>query len=445
MNEQSTSLPRAAWPPQVIAQSLHHIAQEEVPEDMNLLPEVQARLGSMTRRSKVTRGLSLLMTLVVMLGAAMGVYALVYRQATGDPGIEGARAADLVTDVNQSQTIDGVTVTIDWVYVDASRMALGYSITAPQGQEGTQYLTDMHLSDEANSFGMMGGGGGGGGGSDTTRESQYSFSTGVQFNADAPSTLAMHLTLSVAPVPAQVPTGDQNGVGGAGGGGGGGGGGGFGYGGGDPNATPEPGIHILSGDPGNPSAWIGPFEFAFSLPYYPALDLTFDDQSQTFNEVTITVDHMRVTPSATDVHLCYDLPDARDWMPVMTITTGEVTVPMTSWSGDEIPAPDAVTRCGTLTFYVPYTLTPTTFTVTVDGLEAVVGRTPERVEQFRQQLADQDIVIEITQADEEGFGYNLVSVPDGVDVGALVQAAYAVFSDHFEGRWEFSVDVPGME
>ncbi|MBN8640117.1 MAG: DUF4179 domain-containing protein, partial [Anaerolineae bacterium] len=151
----------------LITQSLHETAHEEIPDTMNLLPEIHSQLAGVRRRS---RSLSLLIVVVLMFAVSTTVFAIVSGQI-GDPGLEGARANNLITDVNQTQTIDGVTVTLEWAYADAHRLVFGYSVLAPE--ENVFYsTTDMNVYDDANSFSATGGGGGGGGGG-VGRESEF--------------------------------------------------------------------------------------------------------------------------------------------------------------------------------------------------------------------------------------------------------------------------------
>jgi hypothetical protein len=49
-------------------------------------------------------------------------------------GIEGARSAGLITQLNQSQTIDGITVKLNYAYADGSRILVNYSVSAVDAQ-----------------------------------------------------------------------------------------------------------------------------------------------------------------------------------------------------------------------------------------------------------------------------------------------------------------------
>jgi hypothetical protein len=77
----------------------------------------------------------------------------------------------------------------------------------------------------------------------------------------------------------------------------------------------------------------------------------------------------------------------------------------------------------------------------VTELRVFAGYTPERAEQFRQQLAEQGVIVELGEMDGGRFDYEIVSQPDG-DVGLLVQQAMeAAFNEHYPGEWTFTVPI----
>ncbi len=417
MNELQTRL---------ITQSLRDTTREEIPETMNLLPEIHSQLAGVRRRS---RGLSLLIVMLLMFGVGTTVFAVVSSQI-GDPGLEAARTNNLITDVNQTQTIDGVTVNLEWAYLDAQRLAFGYSITAPE--DNIYYNTsDLRLYDEANSFTAEGGGGGGGGG--VGRESQYVTSYNITMADDAPEELALHIDLTLTPMEQM-----EVGISGFGGGSGGGGGGSL-AGGAVIAATAEVTPEIGISQPN-----IGTFQFAFTLPHYPAITVT-PEQTVESNGVAITLKSLNVVPSMTAAEICYTLPDGRDWSPVFTLQAGDAVTAVAGWGLNGLPMPEDTQRCVTYEFYAPYDYRPTTFTLTANELRTSASYTPERAEQFRQLLTEQGVEVEITLANGEGFGYDITKQSDG-DVGLLVQQAMdAAFSDHYAGDWTFTVEIPGLE
>lgn len=133
------------------AQVLDWAVEEKIPETVNIAPRVLA-LVTQERRNPMQPKLKLIttiflviLTVLVLTTAAYAVYRLL-----GDPGLQSVQDAGLVTDLNVtaqptllpantpastalpasnlalSQTLEGVTLTFDWVYLDEGRLALGW-------------------------------------------------------------------------------------------------------------------------------------------------------------------------------------------------------------------------------------------------------------------------------------------------------------------------------
>ncbi|MBZ0285630.1 MAG: DUF4179 domain-containing protein, partial [Anaerolineae bacterium] len=109
-----------------LREALRQITQEDIPE-VNLLKNIQDELTVPRRKLPTFRALRLAGAALIMLTVSAVAYG-VFQGMGGDPGLEAAQEANLVTIVNQSQTVDGVTLTLNWAYVDAYRVAIGYSI-----------------------------------------------------------------------------------------------------------------------------------------------------------------------------------------------------------------------------------------------------------------------------------------------------------------------------
>ena len=73
------------------------------------------------------------------------------QQPNDDPGLGAVRAANLGVFVNQSQTIGDTTITLNWVYADAHRIALNYEV-ANSSTLGMMYRSRFHLTDSADSL-----------------------------------------------------------------------------------------------------------------------------------------------------------------------------------------------------------------------------------------------------------------------------------------------------
>ncbi len=408
-----------------IRAALDQIAKQEIPDDMNLWENLSQEIPA-HRAARVTRSISLIVVMLLMLVAAAAVYAVVRVQIT-DPGISGAMEANLVTELGLSQTIDDVTVTLDWAYADANRIAIGYSVAVPPDYQGAVVEGRFVLTDADNSF--YSDGGGSGGGLMTPEGSEYVTTFGAAFVENPPDVLDMRFELTLSAEPVQQPTEEASG----------GSGGGFGYGsggGGGSDATPEPGIAIDFGiDPVN---LLGVFTFDFDLPYIPAIQVSVDQTAEA-NGLSFSVGDMIVTPSATQLNICFDLPTPEDWTPSAVLTTGGAEISQASW---EIVSTEDSTRCGILTFYAPYQQEPITFTLTINELVSPYAHTEEAIAEFERILAEQGIEITVRTDTPGAFNFNLVTTPEGVDVGAALNEAYRVFARYTAGPWVFTIDIP---
>ncbi|MFN8447115.1 MAG: DUF4179 domain-containing protein [Anaerolineae bacterium] len=151
----------------LITQALQEIARKEIPDDMNRLPEIQQQLGRFSRSAARSRTSWVVAAVLAMLAVSIVAYAAARLLQTTplDPGLQGASEADLLTVLNMDQTIDGVTVTLDYAYADSNRISFALSSEGTTPWELAYRFGEMTLTDDAvNVFQTMFGGGGGGGG-----------------------------------------------------------------------------------------------------------------------------------------------------------------------------------------------------------------------------------------------------------------------------------------
>lgn len=133
--------------------ALQSIAGREVPETVNLWPQLATHLEQKEIKTmKPTRKL-LWTVLLVLLALALvsGVAYALYSYFRGDVGLEAVSQAGLVSDQNamavstplptatplppavplgEAQTLQGVTLRLDWVYLDQMWQAIGFSVSA---------------------------------------------------------------------------------------------------------------------------------------------------------------------------------------------------------------------------------------------------------------------------------------------------------------------------
>ncbi|MFN3309838.1 MAG: hypothetical protein ACK44E_11590, partial [Anaerolineales bacterium] len=139
-------------PAERLKSALHAIARREVPETVNLWPQLATYLEQ--KESKIMQPspkilwmiLLVLLTLALVSGAA---YAL-YNAFKGDAGMEAVSQAGLLSEQNvtalptplptptplppavplgEAQTLHGVTIRLDWVYLDELWQAIGFSVS----------------------------------------------------------------------------------------------------------------------------------------------------------------------------------------------------------------------------------------------------------------------------------------------------------------------------
>ncbi|MCC6612386.1 MAG: DUF4179 domain-containing protein [Anaerolineae bacterium] len=129
------------------SQLLLEIAEREVPDTMDIYPEVQERLRHSVRRAARSRVSWTLIAAILMLVMVVAVYAVDQLLQAGDPGLEGADAVNLITRLDLSQTIDGVTVSLDYAYADANRVTVGYTIRGMTDAFTSYVVTQTGLKD----------------------------------------------------------------------------------------------------------------------------------------------------------------------------------------------------------------------------------------------------------------------------------------------------------
>ena len=136
--------------PKTYAEILDAAAADQIPETLDLAPRILASIGegrSLPMQPKLKLAATLLLALLAALALTTAAYAI-YR-LIGDPGLQSVQDAGLVTDLDitaqptilptqtpastaqpatnpvLSQTLEGVTLSLDWIYLDEGRLAMG--------------------------------------------------------------------------------------------------------------------------------------------------------------------------------------------------------------------------------------------------------------------------------------------------------------------------------
>jgi hypothetical protein len=303
---------------QRVAQILEGIAEDEVPATLDLWPDIQARVQPRrrplpwTRLRPTTRLGWAFLALALSLAFGAVTYAVapvVGRLFQQESGLRHVEQADLVQELDLSQTVDGVTVTLERVYADANRIVVGFTIKSPNGQRyEARHLT---LTDAAGTVFPGTLGYGVTGQSDILDvslppgEGAYVLAFDAAAVEGAPEELALRLVMDVEelvlPPDAPGPSPTLAGT---------------------PAEPPEPMVVEL--EPMPVGAIVGPLTFDFSVPFIPGRTV---EVQQTVEAVGIAVmlERIVVTPSETRAFLCFEPPDgdSKEWTPIVTLDAGD--------------------------------------------------------------------------------------------------------------------------
>jgi len=299
---------------QQVTQILQEIAEQEVPASLDLWPAIRARVQPRRRSPRWAQlmpntrlGWALLaLVLFLALGAvAYAVVPVVNRLFQQEAGLRHVEQANLVQELNLSQTMDGVTVTLERAYADANRIVIGYTITGPNSQRYDAW--DLTLTDAAGTVfsGTIGYG--------VTGQSdilQVSLPPGegadvICFDAapveGAPAELDLRLVMELEEfvlLPAALeppPTLDS-----------------------PPAESPEPMVVELEPLPTpEEEAIVGPFTFDFSVPFISGR-VAKVNQTVEAAGVAVCLERVMVTPSETRAYLRFDSPGGAEtrWTPI---------------------------------------------------------------------------------------------------------------------------------
>jgi len=296
---------------QQVTKILQEIAEQEVPDNVDLWPAIRARVQPQRRSSRwaqlmpATRLGWAFMALVLCLAFGAVAYAVVpvvSRLFQQEAGLRHVEQANLVQELNLSQTIDGVTVTLERAYADANRIVVGFTIKDPNGQRydaGHLTLSDMTgtVFSPTIGFGVTG----------QSDILQVSLPPGegadvICFDADpvegAPAELDLRLVMEVREfvLPLDAP---------------------------EPPPTPisppdePPASMVVEALPVPEGAIVGPFTFDFSVPFIPGR-VAEVNQTVEAPGVAVCLERVVVTPSETRAYLRFDSPsgEVEWWMPI---------------------------------------------------------------------------------------------------------------------------------
>lgn len=397
-----------------VTQLLDSVAQQEINPDMDLWHGIQAHVQPARRRAPALRLLRTALLIIIAAVVSAAAYAF-YQRSVGDPGIQGAADAGLFYEINQSQTINDVTVTVTRAYADLQRFAIEYTVQGIDAELVQNSITSgQRLQDRmGNTFSFSGGGPTGESTSDEVVVSTQ-FYTQAMREGNTPGEIIVdndYFTSQYESIPEEIDF-----------------------------------VLVLDfyrdiyGEPivENPPE---PFTFEFSVPLNAGVvlepNVTVEDQA-----LAITVERITLMPSQTEIRICTELPDARDWQPVARLWIGDEPALPSGWglvSRDEVL--NTQRRCRDMRFDSFYEGEPVTLSLTVDRLETSMPEGPEEWQQIRDILAARDIHFDVV-FERNGLRLDNLQVPEGVDFDTAVREARIELGNIVEGNWAFTFDIP---
>jgi len=307
---------------------------------------------------------------------------------------------------NVSQTLDGVTVKIDWAYVDESRVAIQYTISGLDWPDGS-YMdssTQIHMSiPELTNF-QFGGFGGALGGYASPSErgvitgtSDQGLSTGI-WDADNFPSVNLGVVFPVAG-PADA----------------------------------------------------GTFQFEFTVPVVSgSRHVENIDQTIIASNVSMTLKSLILSPSHAEALVCFQMPSAIDWgltASKLNLRGREYPFSGGGLATEKADLNSALTspeRCNNVGFDIAFDARlDTSVTLTVPYLQASIPEmvTDEMVDRANQRLADEGILFEYKILDH-GANIIVLERPDGSTDPEIFPLIWNALAEQYEGPWVFTVEFP---
>lgn len=337
-----------------------------------------------------------------------------------------------------SQTVNGVTLTIDWVLADARRVSFGYTIKGlPDAPDATDLFGSIQLVEKSGTGEL-----GWGGHSTINRvedtpgrltgswssvfakpftQPKGQFGLDIALGHDG-TEYDKNYSIASFPLPVEATA----------------------Y---PPNVFP----------PKLPDRKIGDFHFEFETEIYPLLELS-PAQSVTSNNIEMRLEKLEITASFTVATLCYSKPSSKDWMADRSfLKAGEQEEGNNTYSlifdldyggyFGEVPLSEEVLqlpsgRCVQVEFFLGHSNQPGSITLTIPRLEQSIPEViPEdEIAAAREKLLPQGIDMDWEVVDH-GAGPVYNKLPEGMKEQEAFQLFMEALGYIYQGPWEFKVDV----
>lgn len=350
-------------------------------------------------------------------------------------------AADIPAETSpivESQTVNGVTIAIDWFLADAKRVSFGYTIEGlPDVPDATHLFGTVHLVEKSGTGEL------GWGGDSTIHRVEGSSGT---LTGTWSSVFAEPFTQPNGQFSLDITLGDD----------------GAGY---DINHTIASFPFPVDAAPYPPNVFppklpehrIGDFHFDFEAEVHPLLELT-PGLSVTANGIEMRLEKLDVTTTFTSAILCYQKPSSNDWTVGRSFLraggqeTGNNTYSLifdSDYGGymGESPltenAPQLESgRCVQVEFLLGHSNQAGVITLTIPALEQSIPEviSDDEIAAAREKLLPQGIDMG-WQVIDHGAGPVYNKLPEGMTEQEAFQLFMEVLGYIHEGSWEFSVEV----
>lgn len=371
---------------------LDDIAHQDMPKDMDVLPALKQQFAARQRRTLSLPIMHLTRTaaiVVLVLVTSILVYAVARLGTDTDPGLRGTYIESLITPLNLSQTVGDITVTVDWAYADANRIAVAYRFEG----EGAAVLRPTMMALNAMQLYTADG-----------EELQP-----VRWNDIDTSTLGL-IDANVY-FDATVLSNDSD--------------------------TIDLRFVVLSD-----------VEFTFTLPFIRGIVIDTPQEVES-NGLTVRFDRALITPSMTRIIYCYESPNFLLWIPgTVTLAYDDVLVANElgatyTWA---MPVPTNGLLCQTHYFLATYETLPHTLTFTIESMHRQIYHTQDSMEHAAGIVAEyyfglnirhnRDSTHVVVPADPLLMEQAWQNAIDAADTNSTQ------FIDHYEGLWSFTIPLP---
>lgn len=273
MNSQEQQLQRA----------LRTCAEQAIPDSADLWPRIRAQAAASqqpTRKIAIfslrLQPISLLLLVILLMGVGCATGAAIHNMFfEGTFGMSGPVQAGLIHEVNQSQTINDVTVTIHGAYADARLLASGIAVRGEMGDDyfirvgpvliNSSEVRGFSIIEPSGSFNLFDKA------PNPNREARFSYKLGT--TEDFSPAIAELTRIKPGDEPAMI------------------------------NVQLE--IKVKQSHSDAQTELIGPFRFSFDMPIQPSHYIDVRQTSQDAG-VAMTLEDVLITPSLMQTRLCFD-------------------------------------------------------------------------------------------------------------------------------------------